>query len=84
MQTRIGPRHRPTGRRHPTGEAETRAAIEARAGRLPGSVNVEGAQAYDAARNGLKDKAALEQLFAPAGEGAVIGRRTTCGRTPQG
>jgi thiosulfate/3-mercaptopyruvate sulfurtransferase len=51
---------------------EEKSPQAARAGRLPGSVNVEGAQAYDAARNGLKDKAALEQLFAPAGEGAVI------------
>jgi thiosulfate/3-mercaptopyruvate sulfurtransferase len=51
---------------------EEKSPQAARAGRLPGSVNVEGAQAYDASSNRLKDKAALEQLFAPAGEGDVI------------
>jgi thiosulfate/3-mercaptopyruvate sulfurtransferase len=51
---------------------EEKSPQAARAGRLPGAVNVEGARAYDAATNRLKDKAALQQLFAPAGEGAVI------------
>ncbi|MDB5558889.1 MAG: rhodanese-like domain protein [Enterovirga sp.] len=51
---------------------EEKSPQAARAGRLPGSVNVEGAQAYDPARNGLKNRAELEALFAPAGDGAVI------------
>jgi thiosulfate/3-mercaptopyruvate sulfurtransferase len=51
---------------------EEKSPQAAQAGRLPGSINIEGAQAYDGARNGLKDKGELERLFAPAGEGAVI------------
>ncbi len=51
---------------------EEKSPHAARAGRLPGSINIDGAEAYDVARNGLKDRAALGALFAPAGEGAVI------------
>jgi thiosulfate/3-mercaptopyruvate sulfurtransferase len=51
---------------------EEKSPQAARAGRLPGAINIEGAQAFDAARHGLKDSAELERLFAPAGEAAII------------
>ncbi len=51
---------------------EEKSPQAARAGRLPGAINIEGAQAYDAARHGLKDAAELEKLFVPASEAAVI------------
>ncbi len=51
---------------------EEKSPQAARAGRLPGSVNVEGAQAFDAERHGLRRRPELETLFAPAGEGPVI------------
>jgi thiosulfate/3-mercaptopyruvate sulfurtransferase len=44
----------------------------ARAGRLPGAVNVEGAQAYDREGNRLKGRAELERLFAPVQDGQTI------------
>ncbi|NNM74256.1 sulfurtransferase [Enterovirga aerilata] len=53
-----------------TGEEKSPQA--ARPGRLPGSINIEGAQAYDSARHGLKERAELEGLFAPAGPGPVV------------
>lgn len=52
---------------------EEKSPQAARAGRLPGSINVEGAQAYDADRHGLRGRAELERLFGPAGvEGPIV------------
>lgn len=51
---------------------EEKSAQAARAGRLPGAVNIEGAQAYDGGRNGLKPLSELETLFAPAFGGEII------------
>ena len=51
---------------------EEKSPQAARAGRLPGAINIEGAQAYESGRHGLKPAAELETLFAPAGEGTII------------
>lgn len=53
-----------------TGEAKSPAA--ARAGRLPGSVHVDGAGAIDPETGRLRPKAALEALFGPVGEGPAV------------
>ncbi|WP_375459185.1 sulfurtransferase [uncultured Enterovirga sp.] len=44
----------------------------ARPGRIPGSLHLEGARAYDTARNRLKPRAELEQLFGAAPGRPVI------------
>jgi thiosulfate/3-mercaptopyruvate sulfurtransferase len=51
---------------------EEKSGQVARAGRLPGAVNVEGAAAYDTAQNRLRPPAELAQLFAPVPDGEVI------------
>ena len=53
-----------------TGEEKSPQA--ARAGRLPGSINIEGAQAFEIGRHGLKPAAELERLFSRAGQGAIV------------
>lgn len=51
---------------------EEKSAQAARAGRLPGAINVEGALAYDPAENRLRPRPELERLFAPVPDGEVI------------
>jgi len=51
---------------------EEKSSLAKRAGRLPGAVNLETAQAYDPATNRLRPLPELEQLFASVPEGAVV------------
>ena len=51
---------------------EEKSAQAARAGRLPGSVNVDAARAYDPSANRLRAREELEALFAPLPPGPVI------------
>jgi len=51
---------------------EEKSSLAKRAGRLPGAINLETAQAYDPATNQLRPLPELEQLFAPVPEGAVV------------
>jgi thiosulfate/3-mercaptopyruvate sulfurtransferase len=51
---------------------EEKSSLAKRAGRLPGAINLETAQAYDPATNSLRPLPELEQLFAPIPEGAVV------------
>lgn len=51
---------------------EEKSGQVARAGRLPGAINVEGATAYDPVANRLKERAELQRLFAPVPEGPAI------------
>ena len=51
---------------------EEKSGQVARAGRLPGSLNVEGAAAYDPGANRLRPRAELEGLFSPVPAGPAI------------
>jgi thiosulfate/3-mercaptopyruvate sulfurtransferase len=51
---------------------EEKSSLAKRAGRLPGAINVDSAQAYDSAANRLRPLPELERLFAPVSEGAVV------------
>ncbi|MDB5512199.1 MAG: rhodanese-like domain protein [Enterovirga sp.] len=51
---------------------EEKSPQAARAGRLPGAVNVEGLRAYDARANRLRPREELEALFAPVPAGPAI------------
>lgn len=44
----------------------------ARAGRLPGAINVEGARAYDPEDNRLRSRTELERLFGTVPDGAAV------------
>lgn len=53
-------------------KGEEKSGQVARAGRLPGAVNVNAAAAYDPVTNRLRSRAELEKLFSPVPDGAVI------------
>lgn len=51
---------------------EEKSAQAARAGRLPGAINLEGAGAFDAGRGRLRPRAELETLFGPVPPGPAV------------